>query len=318
MPYRILLGLSLLIALAHRADAYPQYQLSRDVTCTACHLAPDGGGLLNENGITTAEAIAWKPGDGAFLHGVSKPSWLELGGDIRGAAGYVNDGISTVAGYPMQAEVDASAGWKGFSLNAVGGLRRPLEGGSAIHVLWSREHYVMWQQHPGEGHGLYVRVGRLMPTFGLRLAEHVVYTQKFGGRPLYGEAYAAATSFVSPSFEVHATAFVHDPIASSVEHGDGGALYAEKRLGTRAAIGVEGKYSSSSEVHRTFVGMTGKLYFPGPEIQLQAEAEVIRERIVAGAGDRNTQLAGYLLASHPLRRASCSTWVSVTTPRTPA
>ena len=34
------------IGLAHRADAYPQYQLGRDATCTGCHLSPAGGGLL--------------------------------------------------------------------------------------------------------------------------------------------------------------------------------------------------------------------------------------------------------------------------------
>jgi len=40
------------------AAAYPQYQLDSDKTCTGCHLAPDGGGILNENGTNTAEATA--------------------------------------------------------------------------------------------------------------------------------------------------------------------------------------------------------------------------------------------------------------------
>ena len=33
------------------AHAYPQFQMSRDQTCTGCHLSPSGGGLLNENGL---------------------------------------------------------------------------------------------------------------------------------------------------------------------------------------------------------------------------------------------------------------------------
>ena len=37
-------------AMAGTAAAYPQFQLSRDQTCTGCHLSPAGGGLLNENG----------------------------------------------------------------------------------------------------------------------------------------------------------------------------------------------------------------------------------------------------------------------------
>ena len=231
---------------------------------------------------------------------MSTPDWLHLGGDVRAAAGYVNPGISSAAAYPMQVELEAAAESHGFSFHAFGGLRRPLEGGSALHVLWSRQHYLQWQQQPGEGKGLYVRAGRLNPTFGLRLAEHVAYTQKFGGQPLYDEAYALAASYVMPKFEVHATGFVHDPIATEVEHGDGGALYAEARLGEHAAIGAEGKYSSSTDQKRTYAGLTGKLYLPGPQVQLQAEAEVIKQKITQGAGDKNTQLAGYLLASRPL------------------
>jgi len=298
---RILLALAIAAAIAspRRAHAYPQYQLNTDKTCTGCHLSPDGGGILTENGTNVAEANAWHPGDGRFMYGMPKPSWLELGGDVRGAAGYVNAGVANAAGYPMQIEAGASAHvGAGFSIHALGGLRRPSDGTSALHVLWSREHYVMWQQHPDDHEGLYIRVGRLMPTYGLRLAEHVVYTQRFGGFPLYGEAYAVAASYVTDAFEVHAAGFIHDPIASAEEHGDGGALYAETRLKDHAAIGVEGKYSSSVDAHRTYGGLTGKLYLPGPAILLLAEGEVIHETFLA-ANNRVTQVAGYVLGSHP-------------------
>ena len=70
---------------------------------------------------------------------------------------------------------------------------------------------------------------------------------------------------------------MHDPIASAVEHGDGGALYAEVRLGAHAAIGAEAKYSSSDDLHRTYAGVTGKLYLPGPDLLLHAEAEVVHQ-----------------------------------------
>lgn len=285
---------------AGRADAYPQYQLGREATCTGCHVAPDGGGLLNENGFAVAEATAWRPGDSSFMYGMTRPAWLQLAGDVRGAAGFVDPGTASAAAYPMQAEVSASAESHGVSLHLTGGLRRPQDGGSVAHVVWSREHYAMWHSNPGGNDGVYVRVGRFMPTFGLRLAEHVVYTQRYGGRPLYGEVYALAASYVSPVFEVHATGFVHDGLASAAEHGDGAALYAEARIGEHAAVGVEGKYSKSDEVTSTFGGLTAKAYLPGPELTLLAEAEVIRREITEGAGDKATQLAGYVMASRPL------------------
>ncbi|CAN5872022.1 hypothetical protein BH11MYX2_BH11MYX2_08630 [soil metagenome] len=294
------IALAVLALFAPRADAYPQYQLSRDTTCTGCHVSPAGGGALNENGIAVAETTAWRGGDGSFMYGMSTPSWLKLDGDARGAAGFVDPGVASAAAYPMQAEVGATAGGKGFSVRLLGGLRSPQVGGSIAQVFWSRAHSVMWQQNPDSAEGLYVRAGRFMPTYGLRLAEHVVYTQRFGGDPLYFEAYGANVSYISHAFEVHATGFVHDSIASAAEHGDGGALYAEARIGDHAAVGVEGKHSISDDTTMSYGGVTGKVYLPGPDLLFQAEGEVIRKDITVGAGDIAIQLAGYLMATHNL------------------
>ena len=55
MNIRLALALLVLVVLAHRAEAYPQFQVGRDPTCTGCHVSPAGGGALNENGIAVAE-----------------------------------------------------------------------------------------------------------------------------------------------------------------------------------------------------------------------------------------------------------------------
>ncbi|MCX5746644.1 MAG: hypothetical protein NT062_29560 [Proteobacteria bacterium] len=278
------------------AHAYPQYQLARDATCTGCHLAPDGGGLLNENGLVVAESTAWKDGDGSFMFGMRKPAWLSLGGDLRGATGAAFIGEVEPVAFPMQAEVAANASSHGFTLHAVGGLRSPQDQGSPLHVLWSREHYVMWQSG-----SVYLRAGRFEPTYGLRLAEHVDYTQRYGGRPLFGEVYGVAASYVAPSFEIHATGYVHDSLTgASVEHGDGAAAYGEVRVGDHAAIGVEGKISTTSEITKSYGGITAKLYLQRVDVMLQGEIEVIRDHVHLDAGDRVTQFIGYVLASKEL------------------
>jgi hypothetical protein len=205
-------------------------------------------------------------------------------------------------GCEVQAEVYVSAGARGFTFNATGGLRRPQSGGSAAHVLWSREHYLMWQQNPGATDGLYVRAGRLMPVYGLRLAEHIAYTQRFGGFPLYGEAYGAALAYVSQRFEAHVTGFVHDPIASAVEHGDGGAAYVETRITKHAALGAEVKYASDDDLRRTYAGVTGKVYIEGADLLLQAEAELVHQEVVS-TSRKLDQIVGYLLATRPLAHA---------------
>lgn len=298
---RIVLVLAIGVCTMRIAHAYPQFQLSRDATCTGCHISPDGGGLLQENGENVAEDIAWKAHDARFMYGaLDMPDWLQLGGDLRGATGFVQAQLARGAAYPMQAELLARAAAGQFSIIARGGLRQLNEDASAAHVVWSREHYAMWQQKPGAGRGLYARVGRFMPTFGLRLVEHPVYTNKYGGRPLYYEAYAAAISYVGDGAEVHVTAFAHDRIASTAEHGDGGAVYGEARLGDHAAIGAEAKVSANEAATHTFAGLTGKLYVPGADLLLLGEGQLIRDHIAAGAGDRATRLAAYVLASRPL------------------
>jgi hypothetical protein len=280
------------------ASAYPQFQLARDQTCTSCHISPDGAGLLNENGRSVAETISWKGMNPDFMYGkVSTPDWLELGGDLRGAAGFVDPGFASAAAYPMQVDMSGHAETHGFSANAVVGFRSYNGEATPLHVIWPREHYVMWQQHPGENEGLYIRAGHLMPTYGLRLAEHVVYTQRFGGKPLFHEAYALAASYVRAAYEVHATGFVHDPYGEPAEKGDGAALYAELRIGERAAVGVEGKLSSATDVTAKFGGVTGKLYIPGVDTLLLGEAEIIQRDFDA---DRVRQLAAYVMATHAL------------------
>ncbi len=295
----LVLALGLVAVTAGGAHAYPQYQLVRDATCAGCHRSPAGGGLLTENGLAVAESTSSGSGSAAFLHGaLEPPSWLALGGDVRLAGGAVGTGKLGGAAYPMQAEVYVGAGAHGFSVELTGGLRRPAEELGVAHVFWSREHYLMWRQHPDAASGLYARAGRFMPVFGLRLAEHAIYTERYGGLPLYGEAYAGSVGYVDPAYEVHVTGFAHDSIASAVEHGDGFAAYAEVRLGGKAAVGGELKYSASAELHTTYAGATGKLYLEGPGVLLQGEAELIRQSIVAGG--RVTQLAGYLLGSRQL------------------
>jgi hypothetical protein len=295
-----LCAVAILVVATGVAHAYPQYQLARDPTCTSCHLSPAGGELLNENGLAVADSTAQWGGSPEFLHGVlDPPSWLQLGGDARAATGLIQDRSVAAAGYPMQAEIYAAAAiGHGFSLDVTAGLRAPEDGASPLHVLWSREHYVMWQQNPDQGDGLYLRVGRFMPVYGLRLAEHPVYTERYGGLPLYGEAYGAAVEYVTPAFEVHATGFVHDPFADSIEHGNGGAFYGEVRIAEHGAIGAEAKYSASDELHTTFAGVTGKAYLPDADLLLQTELELAHDRVVAGGAAY--RLMGYLLATRPI------------------
>jgi hypothetical protein len=294
------LGLVIVGGLERRAEAYPQYQLSRDQTCSSCHLSPAGGGLLGENGGNVAEAGSQLGTAPEVMYGkLPLPSWLALGGDLRAATGYVRTPDSAVTVFPMQADLYAHASYRGFSLHLTGGARPaqwiPGNGTPGlVDRLWSREHYLMWQQHPGASDGLYVRAGRFMPVFGLRLVEHVDYTRRFGGTPLYAETYAAAVEYVTPSWEAHATGFVEDPFLDPVVHDAGAAGYVEVRPSPRLALGGEVMITRGDGRDRVRGGVTAKRYVPSLEVLFQGELQAVRAQVT---GPDTTQLVGYVMAS---------------------
>jgi hypothetical protein len=285
--------LALALALPGIASAYPQYQLGYEPTCTGCHVSPSGGGLLNENGLNVAEQTSTYGGAPEAAHGaLVGPSWLQVSGDFRGAAGLVQNVGSHPGAFPMQAELNAAVHTSGFTLYATGGF---WAGHTGPDYLQLREHWLMWQQKPGETEGLYVRVGRFTPVFGLRLVEHNDSVRRWGQTPLWSETYNAAVEYVDKVGEVHATGFVHDPWQYSSERGDGGALYGELRLGKAASIGLEARYAHGSEDARSTGGLTAKYWIDGAKLLFQLEGQVTHQKFAAG-GSRN-QLASYLMAS---------------------
>jgi hypothetical protein len=281
------------LAAVHTAYAYPQFQLSRDQTCTGCHISPSGGGLLNENGLNTVEAMSQYGTSPEFINGkLPLPSWLALGGDFRGMIGAYDGGrLLEFALFPMQADLYANVTLSThLALHVTAGAQDPQYQNVGATLFGSREHWIQYQENPGEGNGMLLRVGRMMPVYGLRFVEHVDYNRNFGGTPLYNETYAASASYIQPKWELHATAFIRDPIRTdSVEQGNGIALYTECRFSESSSVGLESMFIQDYNDERTFYGVTGK-HLLGSGILLQGEVQGIHQKIDAG-GTANKAVA---------------------------
>jgi hypothetical protein len=296
---RAALAILVLSVLARVVAAYPQFQLSKDQTCTSCHIAPAGGLLLNENGLALAETMSTYGGAPEPAHGaLVGPPWLLVGGDARAAGGLVWNRGPQPGAFPMQADFDAAARGDGLTLFAMAGVQR---GSSPQTYFANREHWLMWQSNPDQDHGLYLRVGRMMPVYGLRLAEHDAYTRRFGQTPLYGETYAAAAAYIDPAWELHLTGFVHDPLQESMEHGSGAAGYGEVRLAKIAAVGLEGRYAKGDDDSRLAGGVTAKYWIAAADVLLQGEGQLIRQTFTAGG--RRDQLVSYLMGTWFFKQA---------------
>ena len=284
----------LLLAGAGVVHAYPQFQLRDAQTCTSCHLAPGGGGLLNGMGLSSAEDLGQFESDAAVLHGAAAPPhWLTLGGDVRIAGGSLKGRTVHAAFFPMELDLRAAARAGAFSLYATVGGGMPNEDDPSTALLMT-EHYVMWKQRPGRSTGIFARVGRFLPVYGLRLAEHTAYVRQFV-TPLYSESYGAALSYVSERLEVHAGGFLHDPWRYSSEHGDGATIHAELRLGEIFVVGGSGRHVVSDDDTRTSGGLIGKVAIRALDLVLSTEVDTVRQTIAAGGA--RTQTAAVLVAS---------------------
>ncbi len=263
-----------------RASAYPQFQLSRDQTCSGCHISPTGGGLLNENGMNFAEAESAFGTNPELLNGVAKtPAWLQFGGDFRAMSGYVQAPQRYLVTFPMQADLYGQATYENFALHATIGLRPRQEGNEALTVVWPRELYFQWNQTPGSPFGAFARVGQLMPVFGLRYVEHPVYTRRYGGTPMFSEAWGVTGSYIQPRYELHVSGYMEPQLFDPVRQASGGAVYGELRIDDKTQVGAGGLAEVSSFDHEFRGTLTAKRFFPGAEVLLQGEAQLVNQHV---------------------------------------
>ncbi|MES1158051.1 MAG: hypothetical protein ABUL67_03020 [Haliangium ochraceum] len=333
-----------IVCLAPRtAVAFPQWQLSSGATrCNQCHYAPAGGGLINTYGRDAAgEQLSTFDGNGGLLHGaISLPSWLALGGDLRGAfvAHDAQDPQgATAAVFPMQADAYGRVALgAGISVSGTVGLRGQIRDPDVLvpeqnyqpisaSRFISREHTLQWQP---ETIGPYLRAGRFFAPFGLRLAEHVVYVRRDLGFDRLQETYNLSGGFVYDRAELHLTLFAPDFVRhiGSLEKGFAG--YFETRvLDDRIAVAGQMRLAAGPGVTRFMVGAVGKAYVERLRTLFLAELNAVqlifddsgnttRQQIVGAGGFAVLPVRGLvvtMLGEHnQLDVAFPNSWTAVT------
>lgn len=191
------------LVLPSTAHAIPRFAARNGMECIQCHVSPAGGGMRNAYGRNVFErawlplrrpvrsdewVVSSKPADGAARdddgdggdHIVFDPelnAWMAIGGDLRGA--YIlsvpergdapgERRAITSSFFLMQADL-----YHAMTLNdhvtAVFDI-----GAYTGFEAWALYH---WNREPAD-HDLMVRVGRIMPAFGIREVEHQLYTRE--------------------------------------------------------------------------------------------------------------------------------------------
>lgn len=324
MITRALVALAALLAAERIAAAYPQFQLTTGAKrCNQCHFAPAGTGLISGYGRDEAgETISMMGGNGAFLHGLLElPSWVALGGDVRGAS-LVKDvgenGGAYPAVFPMQFDLYQRFFWKGFSLQLIEGMvANVYETLGAVPLLSkfeSREHWLMYQP---KQQGFYVRAGRFFAPWGLRLVEHPWLVRRFSPFGyLFGETYNVSGGYIVNDWELHVTAFMPSFPRPNGDPGRGIAAYYERRFGDSLILGGQARYAVDEDgegtdagyirgVDRATYGVIGKYWLAPARLLFQAQIDANYEML----DPNRLQLKSYLGASFFLRKGVMLTGV---------
>lgn len=291
-----------LAALTSVAEAYPQFQLSTgNARCSACHIAPAGGGLINDYGRSeSSDTISQFGGEGAFLYGAyQEPDWLKLGVDLRSMTMVRRTGDENdVAIFPMQGDTYAAFPLGDVTLYAAVGPRAQVRRrGGFLSRFGAREYWAMWRRGPT---GWYARLGRFMAPFGVRSQDHTLYVRRYLGFHAWEETHTASVGHVGALGELHVSAFTPVPsLLVGAGPGERGATaYYERRLlDDRAVLAGQARVGLGRAARRTTVGALGKLWWERPGVLFQAELDVTTEDFVARGSPTRAGWTGYASAS---------------------
>ncbi len=277
---------------AGAAQAEPIF-LSRQYTrCITCHYSPTGGGLLTPYGrslsrqelsTTGRSQPSHPPGnEEGFLWGALGKSLgpVQLGLVLRPAHLTVDFGgpANIERNFFMNADLLAAYQVKGFTLYGEVG-RRPLNQGSEI------DSYEYWVAHQSE-QGLGFRVGRFLPAYGIRVADHTAFTRRSLGFDTRDQVYGLE---LSQTWQRHLLQLSVGPgRADSILDGDGRHAFTatgrfQMDLSTRSVLVLSGLFRDASQLDpRSGAGGVAFGFAPTKRFSLWGEADAQFEQGVSG------------------------------------
>lgn len=225
-----------LLALAPFAQGFPELTRYGYNTCAACHVSHSGGGLLTPYGRSLSSELLSHWGDeedaGLFWRAGDREKiekYLLIGGDVR-AVQMQRENASVKEGrfIKMQAELEL-----GLIRDAWGAA---LTVGEFKNDQWradSRQFYAFYR--PVDE--FTVRAGRFVPAYGLRLADHIVFTRSFLGLGLEGQRDSVEAQWTGETW-THNLTVSKRPLATDPESSVSVQTQYSLAEGSKAAVNV--------------------------------------------------------------------------------
>jgi hypothetical protein len=265
------------------AQAEPIFLSRQYARCTTCHYSPTGGGLLTPYGrslsrqelSTTGSSGSAQPvgSEEEFLFGALGDALgpVKVGIALRPAHLNFNfGGTSSNVDLFMNADLLAAYRVQQWTFYAEIG-RQPRSGGAKI------DSYEYWVAHQPEK-GIGFRVGRFLPAYGVRLADHTAFTRTGLGFDTYDQLYAVELSRTGERDLVQLS--LGPGRAESILHDDGRRAFTatgryQLDLSPRTALVLSGIYRNESRVEpRNGAGGLAFGIAPTPRLTVWTEADV--------------------------------------------
>ena len=149
-------------------NALPRFALQEGTSCNLCHVDPNGGSLRNDYGITVASSeLSRSQGSDRIANYTGMINeHLRVGGDVR-FLNYntIDEGQLKSAFFPMQADI-----YFHLKLNNNAGIFTKI--GVRKKSTLSTEYWALLSNLPQNA---WVRVGRTLPNYGLRVDDHTSF-----------------------------------------------------------------------------------------------------------------------------------------------
>lgn len=168
-----------LFILAFKANAFVENTVKGYANCMACHVSPNGGGILTDYGrsLSTELMSTWKVTKGfenPFYGAVKNTKKIKFGGQYRILQAYIeNDQVKIKKQFTMQNNLEFAVKYmKAFFVGALGvreGPDRTPEKGKFL----SERHYVLWETS-GDSR---LRVGKFRQHFGINQPNHTRFVK---------------------------------------------------------------------------------------------------------------------------------------------
>jgi len=295
---RTRLAALLLLAGAAPAAGEPIFLSRQYARCTTCHYSPTGGGLLTPYGrsLSREELSTWgrsddpaNPGrEQQFAYGLlgNATGPVSLGIELRPAhLGFDFEGVDSSRDLLMNADLSAAMRSGGFTLYAELG-RQPRGGETQVK---SFEHWIGYQRENGLG----LRVGRFLPAYGIKLADHTSFTRSLIQLDNQNQVYALELGYNSERHLVQAS--VGPGLADDVGDSALRAFTASARwqfdLRPNAVLVASGLYRDASglEPKRGSFGLAAGLA-PLPRLTLLVQGDKRLQDTLSGSETAYTAL----------------------------